>query len=116
MFSTNMGTNLLQVHHDQNEIPYSVLFDQEEQAIIIKLANVTDHDVNVTLDIDFNLQEKGDVYYIEGKDEDVNTLDASENISIKNKRISVYKGMDYQVHAKSFHVVKIYCKVLNIRS
>jgi alpha-L-arabinofuranosidase len=116
MFSTNMGTNLLQVHHDQNEIPYSVLFDQEEQAIIIKLANVTDHDVNVTLDFDFNLQEKGDVYYIEGKDEDVNTLDASENISIKNKRISVYKGMDYQVHAKSFHVVKIYCKVLNIRS
>lgn len=115
MYSLNMGTNLIKVQHDHNEIPYSVLYDNEEQAIIIKLANVTEQDVTITIHTEFNLQDMGDVYYMEGKDEDVNTLDEPENLGIKNKRIPIHKGMDYQVPAKSFQVIKMYCKVLNVR-
>lgn len=116
MYSTNMGTNLLKVHHEQYEIPYSVLYDNEEQAIIIKLANVTEHDVNITIETEFNLNEMGDVYYMEGKDEGVNTLDNPDLISIKHKRISVSKCMCYQMNAKSFHVIRMYCNVLDVRS
>lgn len=110
MYSTLMGTNLLQVVNDEEEIPFTVSYDKDDKIIYVKLVNVLDHAVTVKIESEFEIDKNGEVYLIEGLGKEVNSITNPLNISIKNKSIEVSKSMDYEINEKSFHVIKMKCK------
>lgn len=110
LYSVHQGTHLLTVEHDQEEIPYCVSYDSGEKAIIIKLVNITDHKVSICFETQFALQEYGDVYYMIGKEMDINTVEEPCNIAIRKKSICTSKRMEYILEEKSFHVIKLFGK------
>jgi alpha-L-arabinofuranosidase len=110
MYSTLMGTNLLQVVNDEEEIPFTVSYSKEDNAVIVKLANIKDHNVRVKLDTEFELNGDAEAYIMQGSEFDVNSIDNPLKVSPKKHLIKVNNIMDYDVNAKSFHVIKMYCK------
>lgn len=110
MYSTQMGTDLLQVIHDIEEIPYSVSYDKETQVIIVKLVNCHGHSMFVDLETKFSLVEDGEAYILQGSDNDVNSIEEPYRIVPVHKQIKVSDNMHYEMKAKSFHVIRMYCK------
>ncbi|OPJ57552.1 alpha-L-arabinofuranosidase C-terminal domain-containing protein [Clostridium oryzae] len=110
MYSTFMGTDVLQVINDEEEIPFNVSYDKEEQAVIVKLVNTTEHTVHVKLDSDFALGKDGEVCIMEGNEHDVNSIDKPFNVVPQKHHIKVEENMDYAVNAKSFHIIKMFIK------
>lgn len=110
MYSNFMGTDLLQVINDQEDIPFSVSYEKEENVVIVKLVNILEHTVRVRLENEFLLDGKGEVYIMEGNVEDVNSIGEPFNITPRRYEIRIEKSMDYDVNAKSFHVIKMSCK------
>lgn len=110
LYSTFMGTNLLKVINDEDEIPFTVSYDKEEHVIIVKLVNTLNHTVRINFEIEFELAEHGEVYVIEGLEEDRNSIDEPFKIAPKKYNIEVKNTMDYDIKAKSFHVITMHCK------
>lgn len=107
MYCTFMGKDLLQVINDEEEIPFTVSYDKEEKTIIVKLVNTLEHTVHVKLETGFLLAEKGEVYILQGREEDVNSIAAPMNVAPQMHSIDVTSTMDYEVSPKSFHVIKM---------
>lgn len=110
MYSTFIGTDLLQVINDEEEIPFTVSYNKEEHVIIVKIVNVLEHTVSVKLETEFLLDENGEVYIMQGNEEDVNSIEEPFNIMPQRCPIKVESTMDYDINAKSFHVIRMYCK------
>lgn len=110
MYSTLMGSHLLQVINDEEEIPFTVSYDKDEKIIYVKLVNILDRPVNVKIESEFEIDKNGEVYLIEGLGKEVNSIKNSLNISTKNKNVEVSNSMIYEIKEKSFHVIKMYCK------
>lgn len=108
LYSTHTGTDLLQVQHDEEVIPYSVIYNKNENSIIVKLVNITDNIVEIRLETEFPLKEYGDVYYMQGQENDVNTIDKPCNINIQKNTLKTASNMDYKIDPKTFQVIKLY--------
>jgi alpha-L-arabinofuranosidase len=105
-----MGTNLLEVINDVEEIPVTVSYNKEEQYIIVKLVNYLEHEVRVDLETKFSLAEDGEMYIMEGKTKDVNSIYKPFNVAPKKYDINVKNSMSYEINPRSFCVIKMYCK------
>ena len=81
MYSTLMGTKILQVVNDEEEIPFTVSYDTEEQVIYVKLVNTLEHSVSVELETGISLSGNGEVYVMQGQDEEVNSSEDPLNIA-----------------------------------
>jgi alpha-L-arabinofuranosidase len=110
IYSTLTGTDLLQVTKDHEEIPFSVSYDKNEHVIFVKLANILEKKVQVRLETAFELAEEGEVYIMQGQEDAVNSICEPFNVAPERQEIKVRNGMDYDIAAKSFHVIKLYCK------
>lgn len=110
MYSTLMGTNLLEIINDVEEITFTVSYDKEEQYIIVKLVNNLEHAVHVELETKFSLAEDGEIYIMEGQKKDVNSIYEPFNVAPKKYDIKVKSSMSYEINPRSFYVIKMYCK------
>jgi alpha-N-arabinofuranosidase len=110
LYSTLMGTDLLQVMSDGEEIPHTVCFDRRDQSIIVKLVNASDHPVCVQLETEFSLAENGEVYMMQGNEDDVNSIEDPQRIAPLRSTINIAETMDYEIGARSFHVIKMYVR------
>ncbi len=112
MYSTQMGTHLLQTLHNEDEIPYSVTYDTKEHVIIIKLVNTLNQAVNVSLAFDpvIEIEGDGEDYYLQGCEDDINSMISPDKISIKKKTIDNSDLSNIEIPSKSFHVIKVKCK------
>lgn len=109
MFSTQMGTNLLSVIHDKEEIPDSVVYDENENAVIIKLVNVTNQLQQIRIETEFSLKEWGTVYSLQGQCKDLNTINDPDRIAVREMTIPVSECMVYEIAPQAFHVIKLFC-------
>lgn len=110
MYSTLMGTDLLQIENDKEEIPFTVSYDREERSLFVKLANILDHTVTVKLETESSLKEEAEVYIMEGSEADLNSIAEPFKVAPKKYPLKVSNVMDYELKPKSFHVIKMYCK------
>lgn len=110
MYSTLMGTNLLQVIHDEEVIPYVVSYDIEEHVIYVKLVNHQDYAVRVELEIEIPVDGNGEVYVMQGREDEVNSIQAPRTIAPRSHAIKTADSMIYEIEPNSFHVIKMYCR------
>lgn len=111
MYSTLMGTKVLQTVHDQEEIPYTVSYDEEQQVLYVKLVNTLDRKVQVELETALSLTGRGVAYVMEGEETDVNSIKAPRNIAPKSEPLETSSRMVYTLEPKSFHVLRMECGV-----
>ncbi|SFF31884.1 Alpha-L-arabinofuranosidase [Paenibacillus algorifonticola] len=110
MYSTLMGSELLKVICDEEVIPFTVSYDEEEGVIFVKLVNTLDRAVRVELKTEFPLAEEAEVYIMQGGEDDVNSIELPLSVAPQRHEIKVASTMEYEVNAKSFHVIKMFCK------
>lgn len=111
LYGTLMGSDVLKVVNDEEEIPFVVSYSEEEKAIYVKLVNHLDRSVRVKLDSEFALASEGEVHVMQGGDEDVNTFEEPLRVAPQRCSITADDIADYEVGAKSFHVIKLNVKV-----
>lgn len=109
MYSTLMGTKVLQTVHDQEEIPYTVSYDEEQQVLYVKLVNTLDRKVQVELETALSLTGRGEAYVMQGQEAEVNSIEAPCNIAPKRVPIETASRMVYTLEPKSFHVLRMEC-------
>lgn len=110
LYSTLMGTEVLQTEHDTEEIPYTVSYDRVGQVLYVKLVNPLDHAVRVELQTDLPLSDRGEVYVMQGQIEDVNSIEAPQQIAPQSQPLETSAVMVHEVGPQSFHVLVIDCK------
>ncbi|WP_158594339.1 alpha-L-arabinofuranosidase C-terminal domain-containing protein [Cohnella faecalis] len=110
LYSTQIGTHLLQTIADTEEIPFVVSYDREAGALFIKLANPLDRNVSVKIESDFSLADQGEVQVIQADEEEVNSIESPRRVAPITSAFACFDGMEYEVGAKSFHVLKIFRK------
>jgi alpha-L-arabinofuranosidase len=109
MYSTLMGTKLLQTVNKQEEIQFTVSYDEEAQVIYVKLVNTLERSVSVELETEMPLTGLGEAYVMQGQEEDVNSIGTPRNIAPHSYPLETAGSMVYELGPKSFHVLKMYC-------
>ncbi|MEK4327048.1 alpha-L-arabinofuranosidase C-terminal domain-containing protein [Paenibacillus sp. FSL R7-0312] len=110
MYSTLMGTKLLQTVNEQEEIPFTVSYDEEAQVIYVKLVNTLERSVTVELETGMPLTGFGEAYVMQGQEEDVNSIGTPRSIAPHSYPLETAGSMVYEIGPKSFHVLKMYCR------
>lgn len=109
LYSTLMGTKVLQTEHDQEEIPYTVSFDEEQQVLYVKLVNTLDRKVQVELETALGLNGRGVAYVMQGEETEVNSIETPRNIAPASVPLETASRMVYTLEPKSFHVLRMEC-------
>lgn len=107
MYSTLMGTKLLQTVNEKEEIPFTVSYNEAEQVIYVKLVNTLERTVQVELKTEMTLTGRGEVYVMQGQEEEVNSIQTPRNIAPHCAPLETDSTMLYEVGPKSFHVLKM---------
>lgn len=107
MYSTLMGTKLLQTVNEKEEIPFTVSYNEAEQVIYVKLVNTLERTVQVELKTEMTLTGRGEVYVMQGLEEEVNSIQTPLNIAPHCASLETANHMIYEVGPKSFHVLKM---------
>lgn len=107
LYGTLTGTDLVQVECGEDTIPHTVSYDRDTKTLYVKLVNHLDHSVQVQLDNGFSVAGEGQLYIMQGQEDDVNSIDHPQRIAPVQSSIAVNKTMELEVKGNSFYVIRM---------
>lgn len=97
LYSTLMGTHVLQTECSGETIPHTVSYDRDTMKLYVKLVNHLDHPVQIHLDISFAVAAEGQVYIMHGQEEDVNSIDNPLQVAPVKQPLPLSRTLEIEV-------------------
>ncbi|WP_168120569.1 alpha-L-arabinofuranosidase C-terminal domain-containing protein [Paenibacillus sp. HB172176] len=110
LYSTLKGTHVLKTSVEEEAIPFTASYDRNNSTIILKLVNPLPRTVWVKLQSEMPLEQLGELYKMEGKEDAFNSLEKPQLIAPRKSSFLWREGMEYELEPGSFHVMKLFCQ------
>lgn len=105
LFSELRGDHILVADADFEELHGSVTASNENNNVYIKLVNTRAVKVSVTLDLDFKVEELGELIIMKGETEEGNSFEEPYNIIPQKKSLHFVNHMKLELHPESLYIV-----------
>ncbi len=105
LFSELRGDHILETETDSEDIHSCVTASDDNANIYIKLVNTKSEKVSVTLDLDFVVEEMGEVIVMKGCGEEVNSFEKPYCITPQKNGIRFMNHMQMELQREALYII-----------